>query len=29
MYLDRDDMYFGVDRLQLLAEAMKRKAECS
>jgi 2-hydroxychromene-2-carboxylate isomerase len=29
MYLDRDDMYFGVDRLQLLAEAMKHKAACS
>ncbi|MGE0829790.1 MAG: 2-hydroxychromene-2-carboxylate isomerase [Hyphomonadaceae bacterium] len=25
MYLDGDDMYFGVDRIQLLEEAMKRK----
>ena len=25
MYLDGDDMYFGVDRLQMLREAMERK----
>lgn len=25
MYLDRDDMYFGVDRIQLLYAAMERK----
>jgi len=26
MYLDGDDMYFGVDRIQLLRKAMERKA---
>jgi 2-hydroxychromene-2-carboxylate isomerase len=26
MYLDRDDMYFGVDRIQLLSAAMERKS---
>jgi 2-hydroxychromene-2-carboxylate isomerase len=25
MYLDRDDMYFGVDRLQMLRKAIERK----
>ena len=27
MYLDKDDMYFGVDRLVLLRAAMERKRE--
>jgi 2-hydroxychromene-2-carboxylate isomerase len=26
MYLDGDDMYFGVDRLQIMRKAMERKA---
>lgn len=29
MYLDKDDMYFGVDRLQLLRKAMERKRQAA